>query len=94
MGGTRRGAPRQTDCLFDLLTHRFQRDVKLGDRPGRHAITFVDKSEQDVFGPDEAVVQESRFLLSQDQYPTGTIGKTLEHAPSLSLWRLGCSRCR
>jgi hypothetical protein len=40
------------------------------------------------------VIQESRFLLSQDQDPTGAIGEALEHAPSLSLGRLGCTRCR
>jgi hypothetical protein len=53
----------------------------------------VNEAEQDVLGPDEAVVQKARFLLSQDQHPARPIGESLEHVRIVppTAWR-ECAR--
>ena len=77
----RRPGRRRTggsDRLLDLLAHGLERDAKRLERLGRESLALVNKAKQDVLGPDEAVVQETRFLLSQDQYPACPIGESLE----------------
>ena len=74
----RRGGPRWPDRLLDFLAHGLQRDAERLERLGRDPLALVNEAEQDVLGPDEAVIQEACFLLSQDQYPACPIGESLE----------------
>ena len=86
-GRRRAGRP---DRLLDLLAHGLERDAERLERLGRESLALVDQAEQDVLGPDEAVVEEARFFLSQDQYPACPIGESLEQlqTPLWScLWR-------
>ncbi len=76
--GPRRSRPRRSNRLLDLFAHSLERDTKRLKRLGRNSFALMYEAEQDVLGPDEAVVQEARFLLSQDQYPACPIGKSLE----------------
>ena len=39
----------------------------------------MEKAEEEVLGPDEAVVEEAGLLLGIDQDPAGTVGEALEH---------------
>ena len=55
--------------------------------PWRDALTFVDEAEEDVLGPDVVVVEQARFFLRQDHYPSGPIGEAFEHGVN----RLSCS---
>jgi hypothetical protein len=41
----------------------------------------VNGATQDALGPDQAVVQEARLLLGQDQYHACPIGESLEDSP-------------
>jgi hypothetical protein len=45
----------------------------------------MDEPEQYVLGPYEVVVEQSRFLLGQDQDSSGSVGETFEHAGPPSL---------
>src|ERR1019366_8049278 len=76
--GPCRGRPRGPDRLLDLLAHGLERDAEGLERFGRDSLALVNEAEQDVLGPDEAVVQEACLFLSQDQYPACPIGKALE----------------
>ena len=80
--GERRRAGRRrpgwTDRLFDLLAHRFERDAEGLERLGGEALTLVDESEQDVLGPDEAVVEKTRLFLGQYEHPSCPVGEPLE----------------
>jgi len=38
----------------------------------------VDEPEQDVLGPDEVVVEQSRLLLGQNQDSTCSVGKAFK----------------
>ena len=73
-----RGRPGGTDRLLDLLAYGLERDAEGLERLRGESLALVDEAEQDVLGPDEAVVQKARFLLSQDQHPACPIGESLE----------------
>ena len=47
--------------------------------PRRRCRHLMDGTKEDVLGADEAMVQEACLFLSQDEYPSGTVGKALEH---------------
>lgn len=38
----------------------------------------MNQAEQDVLGPDAAVVEKARFFLGQDEDPAGAVGKSLK----------------
>ncbi len=78
---TRRSCSEHANDLVHLLPHSVQRDVHLGEGLGGKAFTFLDESEEDVLGPYELMVQETRLFLGQHQDPTGTVSETLEHWP-------------
>ncbi len=76
--GPCRGRARGPDRLLDFLAHGLERDAEGLQCLGRDSLALVNEAEQDVLGPDEAVVQKARLLLSQDQYPACPIGESLE----------------
>ena len=87
--GERRGAaggrPGHPDRLLDLFTHGLEGDPEGLESLGGDAFALVDQTEQDVLGPDKAVVQETCFLLSQHQHPPCPVGEAFEHRDRLSL---------
>ena len=76
--GRRRAA--LTDDLFDLAAHRFERDAERFHRFCSDAFAFVDESEQDVFRPDVAVIEQPRFFLRKNNDPPSPISEAFEHA--------------
>ncbi len=92
-GGERDVAARSlgalTDDLDDLLAHRFEVDAEALEAAGGDALPLVDEAEQDVLGPDVVVVEQARFLLSEDHDSPGPIGEPLKHfvSPQEHLWR-------
>ena len=85
-GGEPLGAvPGHADRLLDLLAHGLQRDPEGLEGLGRDALTLVDETQQDVLGPDEAVIEQARFLLRQHQHPPCPVGEAFEHPDRLSL---------
>ena len=84
-GSERRRAGRRraggTDRLLDLLAHRLERDAEGLERLGGEPVTLVDQTEQDVLGPDEAVVEEARLFLGQYQHPSCPVSEPLEQIP-------------
>ena len=67
------------DDLLDLAADTLERDAQRLQRLGGYALTLVNKSQQDVLGPDVVVVEHPRFFLRQDDNPAGTVGKSFEH---------------
>ena len=74
-----RGLLALADGLLDLGPNGLQRDVEALERLGRDAFTLVDEAEQDVLGADVVVAEHPCLFLGQDDDPTGTVGKPLEH---------------
>ena len=83
--GPRRGVSRHADRLLDLLADGLERDAHGVERLGGHALALVDEAEQDVLGPDEAVVQQPGLFLGQHQHPSGSVGESLEQLPSSAI---------
>ena len=83
--GAARRRPGHPDRLLDLLTHGLERYPEGLESLGGNAFALVDQTEQDVLGSDKAVVQETRFLLSQHQHPPCPVGEAFEHRDRLSL---------
>jgi hypothetical protein len=103
---TRRGRAALADDLLDLVAHGLERDAQRLECLGGDALTFVDQAEQDVLGPDVAVVEQPSFFLSEDHDPAGPVGEAFEHVSPfvfgeyvwslyrrLQLWTCGLARC-
>ena len=75
--GRRRAA--LADDLLDLAADGLERDAEALEGLGGDAFALVDQAEQDVLGPDVAVVEQARFLLGEDDDPAGPVGETFEH---------------
>jgi len=58
--------------------HGLERDAERLQGFGRDSLTFVNQPEQYVLGTDVVVVEEPRFLLSEDNDPAGSVGEALE----------------
>jgi hypothetical protein len=52
---------------------------------GRNGVAVGDETQQEVLGPDVVVVQETCFLLGEDDNTTSFIGEQLEHTTSVRL---------
>src|SRR5690606_7794014 len=68
------------DDVLHLLAHGVERDAEALERLGGDALALVDEPEQDVLGADVVVVEHLRLFLGEDDHPTGTVGKALEHS--------------
>ena len=84
---TRRRRATLADDLFDLIAHGLERDAQTLQCLCRDTFTFVDESEENVFGADVAVTQQPSFLLSQHHDPPCPIGEAFKHDGSVSAWR-------
>ena len=67
-----------TDRFFDLLANSLERDAERLERFRRESLPLVDQPEEDVLGSDEAVIEEARFFLGQDEHPASPISEPLE----------------
>jgi hypothetical protein len=66
---------------FDyLIPDPDQIDVEPLQGTGSNALTFVEKTEKDVLGADVTVVEETCFLLGENDYPSCPVGKALKHS--------------
>ena len=77
-GARRSGRPRPARPLLDLVADCFEAYAERLKGLGRHALAFVEQTEQDVLSPDEVVVEQARFFLGQHQHATGAVGKALK----------------
>ena len=84
---TRRRRATLADDLFDLIADGLERDAETLERLRRDPFTFVDESEENVFGADVAVAQQPSFLLSKHHDPPCPIGEAFKHDGSVSAWR-------
>src|SRR5207302_11471666 len=66
----------------DLLPHGLQRDPEGLEGLGCDALTLVDEAQQDVLGTDEVVVEQARFLLSEDEHSSGSVCEAFEQLPA------------
>ena len=69
------------DDLLDLLADGFERDVQRLEGLGGDTLAFVDRSEQDVLGPDVVVVEHPRFFLREDHHPPRSVGESAQTSP-------------
>ena len=76
-----------TDDLFDLIADSLQRDAETLERLRSDPFTFVDESEENVFGADVAVAQQPSFLLGQHHDSPCPIGEAFKHDGSVSACR-------
>ena len=67
------------DCLLDLLANSHKGDAERHERPRRKSVAIVDQTQEKAFGADGAAVQETGFLLGEDQDPTSLGREALEH---------------
>jgi hypothetical protein len=67
------------DDLLDGVTDPHELDPEGLERLGAHAGALADQAEEDVLGPDVAVVQRPRLLLGEDDDAAGSVGESLEH---------------
>ena len=67
------------DDLLDLIADGFERDAQRLEGFGGDAFALVNEAQQDVLGPDVAVVEQPRFLLGEYHDPAGPISEAFEH---------------
>jgi hypothetical protein len=63
---------------------------------GGNPVPLQDEPEQQMLCPDVRVGEQSSFLLSQDEDPSGSVGEAFEHEPRVvadHLWRKGQACC-
>src|SRR4029077_2801508 len=82
------------DDLLDLAADALQRNAQRFQRLGGYALTLVNKSQQDVLGPDVVVVEHPGLFLRQDDDPAGTVGKSLKHRRLPALHQIGTAHAR
>jgi hypothetical protein len=81
---TRRRLAALADDLFDLAADCFERDAERLERLRGDSLTLVDEAEEDVLGADVVVVQETCFLLSQNDHSASPVCESLEQGIRLS----------
>ena len=78
---------REANRLLDHLPHAFERHLELLKGLGGHSFTLFYEAEQDVFGPDEGMVEQTRLFLGEDEDLACAVGESLERASSFALRR-------
>jgi hypothetical protein len=72
------GSP--TDDLYHLVTDPDKVDVESFESTSGDALTFIEKTEENVLGSDVAVIEKTCFFLSEDDYSSCPVGKALKHS--------------
>ena len=74
---------RGVDVLLYLLADAVERNAQGLQSLGGNAFTFMDKTQEDVFGTNVIVVQHACLFLGKHNYATGTVRKSLKHFATL-----------
>jgi hypothetical protein len=75
---------RNRDRFFDLESDRVEGDIELRESAGGNALFLANQAEEEVLGPDETVVEQAAFFLSQDEYPASAVRESFKHSQSLA----------
>ena len=62
--------------LFNHFAHAIRFQAQFAQYTAGDAAIFLDQAEQQVFGPDRALVQALGFLMSQAEHPARSLGKS------------------
>jgi hypothetical protein len=65
--------------FYYLVTNVRKIDAHTFQGASGDAFTLVEKTEENVFGADVAVIEPASFLLGEDHHPPRSIGKSLKH---------------
>ncbi len=77
------GLLTSADELDNLGPDMLERDVQCRQHVSSDALPFAEQAEENVFGPDAAVLEFTRRVLSQDDNLTSFLCESLEHALSI-----------
>ena len=72
-----------TDNVDDCCANRVLIDVKTFQGLRGHAFTLGNQAEQKVLGTDVVVIEAARFILREDDDPSGSVRKAFKHRFSL-----------
>ena len=78
-----RGLLALADDLLHLLAYAVERNAQGLKSFGGNALTFMDQTQEDVFGTNVIVVQHACLFLGKHNYATGTVRKSLKHFATL-----------
>ncbi len=67
------------DDLDHLLASGLLLDPQITEHAPGNALLVGDQPEHQVLGPDVAVVEQTRFLLGEDNNSSGLLGEAFEH---------------
>ena len=73
-----------TDNVDDCCANRILIDVKTFQGLRGHAFALGNQAEQKVLGTDVVVIEAARFILREDDNPSGSVRKAFKHR--FSLW--------
>src|SRR5947209_1079003 len=73
------------DGGFDLGAHAVGGNIQALQDLAGDALTLADDPQQDVLGPDRAVVEALGFFLGQNDDPPGALCKSLKHCDDVPL---------
>ena len=72
-----------TDNVDDCCANRILIDVKTFQGLRGHAFALGNQAEQKVLGTDVVVIEAARFILREDDDPSGSVRKAFKHRFSL-----------
>ncbi|MCB5291518.1 hypothetical protein BJQ90_00944 [Arthrobacter sp. SO3] len=78
-----RGLLALPDDLLHLLADAVERNAQGLKGFGSNTFTFMDQTQEDVFGTNVIVVQHACLFLGKHNYATGTVRKSLKHFATL-----------
>ena len=78
-----RGLLALADDLLYLLADAVERNAQGLKGFGGNTFTFMDQTQEDVFGTNVIVVQHACLFLGKHNYATGTVRKSLKHFATL-----------
>src|SRR5262249_45895109 len=79
-----RAAVAPADQPLDVRADALQADPEPAQGDGADAVALAKEAEQEVLGPDVAVVEEAGLFLGQHHRVTGPVGEALEHDDSVA----------
>ncbi|MCB5293720.1 hypothetical protein BJQ90_03178 [Arthrobacter sp. SO3] len=80
---TGRGLLARADDLLYLLADAVERNAQGLKGFGSNTFTFMDQTQEDVFGTNVTVVQHACFLLGKHHHATGAVRESLKHCATL-----------
>jgi hypothetical protein len=65
--------------LLGLVAHRLKPHAESFERLCCDSFSLGDQSQEDVLSADEGVIEQTGFLLGEDEDPPSSVGETLKH---------------